>query len=140
MKQATKGATMAISKQVHNTGGSGGHGMQEIDTLKRRLLEDKYQEEKTINKCSCVNGCEFTIIGDIISRKEETLLSIHIRQNNLCPFCRKTEQGSIDFSFCAENQNKLGEYKFLKDDKVYQTIYKPSGYRFLPAEENEDQE
>ena len=131
---------MAISKQVHNTGRTGGHGMQEIDTLKRRLLEDKFIEEKTLNSCHCGNGCEFTILGDKISRKEETLLSIHIRQNNLCPFCKLTEQGSIDFAFAAENQNKLGEYKFQKDNKVYQTMYKPSGYRFLPPEENEDQE
>lgn len=131
---------MAISKQVHNSGGSGGHGMQEIDILKRRMIEDKFQEEKTINKCNCGNGCEYTIIGEKISRKEETLLSIHIRQNNLCPFCRKTEQGSIDFSFCAENQNKLIEYSFQREGKIYQTIYKPSGYRFLPADESEDQE
>ena len=133
---------MAIVKQVHNTGSSGGHGMQEIDILKRRMIEDKYNEEKTINQCHCGNGCEFTILGEKISRREETLLSKHIRDNNLCPFCQKSDngKGSIDFQFCVENQNKLTECSFQMEGKVYQTIYKPSGYRFLPPLESEDQE
>lgn len=131
---------MAISKRTNNTGASGGNGMQEIDILKRRMIEDKFHEEKSLNTCHCGNGCEFTILGEKISRKEETLLSIHIRQNNLCPFCRKNEEGKIDFEFCAKNQEKLGEYNFTLGEKTYNTIYKPRGYRFLPPEEIEEQE
>ena len=131
---------MTISKRVHNTGASGSHGMQEIDVLKRRMLEDKFNEEKTSNTCHCGNGCVFTILGETISRIEEVKLSQHIRKTNACPFCKKNEQGSIDFAYCTENQNKLIEVNFTMDDKVYQTIYKPSGYRFLPAEVIDEQE
>ena len=129
---------MAISKQVHNSGCSGGHGMQEIDVLKRRMLEDKFQEEKTENKCYCGNGHEFALLGEIIPRREETLLSMLVRQNNLCPFCHKTD-GSINFQYCADNQNKMMEYAFEMDGKTYNTIYKPSGYRFLPPLESDDE-
>lgn len=129
---------MAISKQVHNSGCSGGHGMQEIDVLKRRMLEDKFQEEKNENKCYCGNGHEFVLIGEIIPRREEALLSMHVRQNNLCPFCHKID-GSINFKFCTDNQNNMGEYAFEMDGKTYNTIYKPSGYKFLPPLESDDE-
>jgi len=131
---------MAISKRSNNSGATGGNGMQEIDILKRRMLEDKFHEEKSENTCHCGNGCDFTILGEKISRKEGTLLSIHIRQNNLCPFCRKDSNGKINLQFCVENQEKLGEYKFTLGEKTYQTIYKPRGYKFLPPDEIDEQE
>jgi hypothetical protein len=126
---------MAITKQVHNTGSTGGHGMQEIDVLKRRMLEDKYQEEKSTNRCHCGNGHTFDILGEVITRREETLLSNHIRMNNLCPFCHRDNKGSINFQYCVENQNKLMEYCFERDGKSYHTIHKPSGYKFLPPDD-----
>jgi len=38
---------MCISKRFNNTGKSGNHGMQEVDLLKRRMIEDKLEEEKS---------------------------------------------------------------------------------------------
>ena len=124
---------MAILKQSHNTGSTGGHGMQEMDVFKRRMLEEKYDIENSSLSCSCGNGCEFTILGDRISFREAILLGRHIRKNNLCPFC-KTENGKINFQYSVENQNKMQEYSFEKDGKVFNTIYKPLGYKFLPPE------
>lgn len=130
---------MCISKRFSNNGATGNHGMQEIDVLKRRMLEDKYQEETSELTCHCGNGCEFTILGEEISEKEAALLSIEIEIENLCPFC-KTKNGKINFEYCANNQNKMSEHTFHLDDKVYRTIYKPSGYRFLPPSEIDEQE
>jgi len=128
---------MCISKRFQNKGATGNHGMQEIDVLKRRMLEDKFLEETTELTCHCGNGCEFTIIGEKITEKEAALLSVEIQVENLCPFC-KTKNGKIDIDFCKKHQNNMQEFSFQMKDKVYRTIYKPSGYRFLPPTEEEE--
>ena len=130
---------MCISKRFQNSGKSGNHGMQEIDVLKRRMLEDKYDQESSEISCSCNNGCDFTILGDKIPLREAMMLSDHIQANNQCPFCRTTD-GKINFKYCVENQNTIREYTFTMGDKTYNTMYKPSGYKFLPPSESDDQE
>ena len=128
---------MCISKRFNNTGKSGNHGMQEVDLLKRRMIEDKLEEEKSQIVVSCVNGCDYTLLGEKIPLREAMLLEDHIQKNHLCPFCR-TSNGSINFQYCAENQHHLREYSFVLGDKKYYTIYTPRGYRFLPPEEDND--
>ena len=129
---------MAISKQSHNTGATGGHGMQEIDTFKRRMLEEKFDVESSEVTCSCGNGCEFTILGERISFREAILLGRYIRKNNLCPFCR-TKDGRMNFEYAVNNQDAMQIVTFEKDDRIFNTIYKPQGYRFLPPEINEEE-
>jgi len=123
---------MCISKRFQNSGKTGNHGMQEIDVLKRRMLEDKYDQESSAMSCTCGNGCEFTILGDEIPLREALILGDFINANNLCPFC-KTVDGSINFEYCVENQNKMQPYNFIMNDKRYDTMFKPAGYKFLPA-------
>jgi len=130
---------MCISKRFQSTGATGGHGMQEIDVLKRRMLEDKFDQESSEMSCICGNGCEFTILGDAIPLREALILGDYIHANNLCPFC-KTKEGSINFEYCVENHNKMQPYSFVMNDKRYDTMYKPAGYKFLPPSELDEQE
>jgi len=130
---------MAISKKVTNNGSTGNHGMQEINVLQRRMIEDKFDQESCESTVICHNGCEFTLLGEQISDREQILLGRHIHKNNLCPFC-KTINGKINLEYCVENQNKMSEYVFEMDDVEYRTMYKPQGYKFLPAEMIEDDE
>jgi len=127
-----------LSKRFQNTGSTGNHGMQEIDVLKRQMLEDKYDQESSDIVCGCGNGCDFTILGEKISLREALMLGDFIQKNNLCPFCRTTN-GKMNFKFCVENQNVMQEFKFEMNGKTYNTIYKPQGYRFLPPSEQDEQ-
>jgi len=137
-ERTTKEVNMTISKRTNNTGSTGNHGMQEVDMLKRKMIEEKLKEEGSNMSCGCGNGCEFTILSDEkISLREALVLGDHIKDNNLCPFCQ-TKNGKINFQFCAENQNKIQEFSFEMNDKVYRTIYKPQGYRFFPVDEMDD--
>ena len=129
---------MAISKQSHNSGATGGHGMHEINVFKRRMLEEKFDVESSTVTCTCGNGCEFTILGERISYREAILLGRYIRKNNLCPFC-KTVNGRVDFQYALDFQDKMKEFTFEKDGKIFNTIYKPQGYNFLPPEINEEE-
>ncbi len=130
---------MCISKRFQNTGATGGHGMQEIDVLQRRMIEDKFDQESTKSKVICGNGCEFTILGEKIPLRESLILGDFIHANNLCPFCR-TVNGKQDFKFAVENHNTMRAYSFTMNDKKYDTMYKPAGYKFLPADMAEDME
>ena len=130
---------MCISKRFANTGKTGNHGMQEIDVLKRRMIEEKFDQESSDTFILCGNGCEFTLLGESIPLRESIILGDYIHANNLCPFCRTTN-GTIDFKYCVENQNTLREYCFTMNDKEYRTMYKPQGYKFLPADMLDDQE
>ena len=117
---------MTISKRQHNTGQTGNHGMQEIDAteiLKRRMLEDKYHEESSKITCHCKNGHEFTILGQDITIEESSKLSFTIWARKLCPYCNGT----------ALENHDLKEVSFIRKDKRYNTIFKPTGYVFLPA-------
>ena len=49
---------MCISKRFQNTGKTGNHGMQEVDVLKRRMMEEKFEQESTGATVTCGNGCE----------------------------------------------------------------------------------
>ena len=128
---------MAILKNVCNTGATGGHGMQNVDMLKRRLIEEKFNTESQSSHVLCGNGCEFTIVGEILSLKECYKLSDYIKKNNLCPFCGKNHNGKIDLEFGVKNQWKMIEVSFEMEDRQYNTIYKPQGYRFLLPEEQD---
>jgi len=130
---------MCISKRFQSTGATGGHGMQEVDVLKRRMIEEKLESEGSESKILCGNGCEFTLLGQQIPLREQIILGDFIQANNLCPFCG-TVNGRIDFEFCAKNQDKLLPVSFEMNDKVYDTMYKPRGYKFLPPEMIEDAE
>ena len=103
------------------------------------MIEDKFDQESSEMSCICGNGCEFTILGESIPLREALILGDFIHANNLCPFCQTTN-GKQNFEFCAENHNLLKQFSFTMNDKTYQTMYKPSGYRFLPADEIDDQE
>lgn len=113
--------------------------MQEVDVLKRRMMEEKFEQESTGATVTCGNGCEFTVLEENISLRERLILGDYIHANNLCPFCR-TENGRVDFQFCVENQHKMIAVEFQMNDKLYKTIYKPSGYKFLPPQIAEDNE
>jgi len=130
---------MCISKRFQSTGATGGHGMQEVDVLKRRMIEEKFEQESCESKILCGNGCEFTLLGEKIPLREQIILGDYIHANNLCPFCR-TINGRIDFKFSVENQNKMRAVSFEMNDKVYDTMYKPTGYKFLPPQMAEDAE
>jgi len=130
---------MCISKRFANTGKTGNHGMQEIDVLKRKMIEDKFEQESNDTFILCGNGCEFTLLGEAIPLREAIILGDYIHANNLCPFCRKTD-GKINIEYCVKNQNILREYCFTMNDKEYHTMYKPSGYKFLPTDILDDQE
>ena len=122
---------MCISKRFQNNGSTGNHGMQEVDVLKRRMLEDKFAEETTELTCHCGNGCEFTILREELTEKEAALISLKINLDKLCPFCR-TKNGQIDFEFCSKHQNHMKEFTFTINGKQIPTMYKPAGYKFLP--------
>jgi len=128
---------MCISKRFSNTGKTGNHGMQEIDILKRKMIEDKFEQENNEQFILCGTGCEFTLLGDKIPLREAIILGDYIRANNLCPFCRVTN-GKQNFKFCMENQNDMQEFSFIMGDTKYYTIFKPQGYTFLPPDENND--
>jgi len=130
---------MCISKRFKSTGATGGHGMQEIDVLQRRMIEEKFDQESCKTRVSCGNGCEFTLLGDDLTLRESLILGDHIQDNNLCPFCRTTN-GKINFQFCVENHNKLKAFSFVMDGVRYDTMYKPTSYKFLPADMAEDNE
>lgn len=130
---------MCISKRFQSNGSTGGHGMQEVDVLKRRMIEEKFEEESSDSKVLCGSGCEFTILGENIPLREKIILGDFINANNLCPFC-KTVNGRQDFAFATKHQNKLLAVSFEMNDKVYDAMYKPSGYKFLPADIAEDTE
>jgi len=112
---------MCISKRFQNTGATGGHGMQEIDVLQRRMIEDKFDQEGSDTKVLCGNGCEFTVLGNGISLRTSLILGDYIKANNLCPFCRTTN-GKQDFKFCVENQNKMREFCFTMNDHDYRVM------------------
>ena len=130
---------MCISKRFQNNGSTGNHDMQEVDMLKRKMIEDKFDQESSEMSAICGNGCEFTILGDKIPLREALILGDFIQANNLCPFC-KTKNGKVDFKFGVDNHYKLIQFSFTMNDKTYQTMYKPSGYKFLPADMIDDQE
>ena len=130
---------MCISKRFANTGSTGNHGMQEVDVLKRRMIEDKFEQEKSEVFTLCGNGHEFTLLGEQIPLREALILGDFINENNLCPFCMK-KKGMINFQYCVDNQEIIQEFKFTMNDKTYLTMYKPDDYRFLPAEILEDTE
>ena len=129
---------MCISKRFHSTGATGGHGMQEVDVLRRRMIEEKYEEETSGGAILCGNGCQFTIIGESLTTRESIILGDHIHDNNLCPFC-KTKNGTIDFKYCVENQDKMQPFSFEMDGERYDTMYKPEGYKFLPPLEEDEE-
>jgi len=134
---------MCISKRFANTGKTGNHGMQEVDVLHRRMIEDKYDQESNDMTILCHAGCEFTLLGEEIPLREALILGKYIRANNLCPFCRTSDFNGvnrIDFEFCAKNQELLQAFTFSMEDKKYETMYKPAGYKFLPADMAEDKE
>ena len=128
---------MAISKRFHRSGKTSNHGMQIVDTdFKRRMLEEKFEQE-TSSGILCGNGCEFSIIGEALTTQESIKLGEYIHDNNLCPFCKK-KNGKIDFQYCVENQDKMQQFMFVMDDKRYDVMYKPEGYRFLPPLEEDE--
>jgi len=124
-----------ICKKFSNTGLTG-HAMQEVDMLKRRLIEEKLNAEKIDLSVCCGNGCEFIILGDEerMTVRDSFILSKHVRENNLCPFCKKDEHGRQNFEYAVENQNKMFVVKFEILGQAITTMYKPNNYRFLPPE------
>jgi len=117
-----------ISKRFQQKGTTSNHGMSEVDFTKRKLLEDKLLNETQEITTGCGNGCTFHFLNEEVSLREALLLEDHIRDNNLCPFCRKIN-GKEDFKFCAENQNKILEVDFEMNGTIYKTMYKPHGYK-----------
>ena len=107
--------------------------MQIIDTdFKRRMIEEKFEQESCNSSILCGNGCEFTTLGDTpLTLRQSILLGRHIRKSNQCPFC-KTNNGTVDFQYCVENQDKMQPFSFVMDGERYDTMYKPQGYKFLP--------
>ena len=126
---------MAISKQVNNTGGAGGHGMSKID-IKRELKnqQDKLLEEFSKQKCSCPRCGEHFVLSPKNTNYQGRVLETKFLAEG-CPYCKLDAKGKQNFAHTVENKFKLVQYSFEVADNHYKRTYtvevlrKPDGYK-----------